>query len=324
MSSTERAVVGIVALVGGALALGGVGRRADAGSTPSPSPAPSKLKVLADKLAADIRKKGKSYDHDLCAEFQRAAGLDADGKYGLKTRDALFKAGIKNPPAALYGRAPQKPSDGPKGTVTLGPITEIITDDDGTEMRIEHAEQLTPAEQAAWAMSHPGEDWLPSLLTPAQKEAQEDAAYEQERAARPAAPLSQMDRALQAALRAKELMGKRSVPPISAADDPDFVAAPITSIPLVSAPRTGKPSPINLELARREAPAVAAHIEKKKRNYSRQMLKDFQRHAGLNPDGVYGPVSESALRYFGIVNPPTYLYEPAKQDAVRVYYAPTQ
>ena len=88
---------------------------------------------------------------------------------------------------------------------------------------------------------------------------------------------------------AESLGVTKSVPPIPI-DEPETEA--------------GKPTPINLELARREAPAIAKHIRAKGRLYSHQSLRDFQAHAGILADGKYGPRSQSALEHFGVTNPP--------------------
>ena len=70
--------------------------------------------------------------------------------------------------------------------------------------------------------------------------------------------------------------------------------------------------------ARREAPQVARHIARKGRLYSRQLVRDFQRHAGVATDGVYGPRTREALAFFGVVNPPEALY-----PAAAAQYEPT-
>ena len=86
------------------------------------------------------------------------------------------------------------------------------------------------------------------------------------------------------------------------------------------APYVSPPTPINLELARREAPALAKHLRSAGKNYSRQSLRAFQAHAGITVDGIYGPLSASALRYFKVVNPPQPLFKPAPGSVV--IYAP--
>lgn len=96
-------------------------------------------------------------------------------------------------------------------------------------------------------------------------------------------------------------------------DDDDDGGAPSTTL--------SAPTPSNLDLARREAPSVAKHITSKRQNYSRQMVSDFQRHAGLVPDGAYGPVTRSALAYFGVSNPPAAISKSKNPNAT--YQPPT-
>lgn len=64
--------------------------------------------------------------------------------------------------------------------------------------------------------------------------------------------------------------------------------------------------------ARKLAPALAKHITAKKYDFSRQSLRDFQTAAGLAPDGIYGPKSEGALRYYNNGTAPRALANPKK------------
>lgn len=128
----------------------------------------------------------------------------------------------------------------------------------------------------------------------------------------PAAPLSRndasgMDSALRAAVYASQ--GSSSAPSLAPPQErgDDEPASQAT--------------PSNLDTARREAPALAKHLAIKKQNYSRQSVKSFQGHAGLVPDGFYGPVTRSALQYFGVKNPPPALAK-GKPGGVSVYTPP--
>lgn len=313
-------------------------RPAGSSSTPRPSSVPRKkptapppetnnLRALAQEVADDIGNNGSDYNRELLKEFQRAAMIDDDGKYGLVSRDALFKAGIKDPPPAQYARKPVKPGGAPKGVVTLGPITTIRTDPkSGAVDTFTTDEGMTPADQAAWDLAHPEDDksWS-ELLTDEQAEAIEQASIAQARARQPGASLSTMERARIAAEKAKALMSRANVAPIPEEDFEELPSeTPMRTAPIASIPSLRNPpaAPINLELARREAPAVASHITKKGKAYSKQMVRDFQRHAGLNPDGAYGPMTASALRHFGVVNPPAPTHVPKSGDMSAVYYVP--
>jgi peptidoglycan hydrolase-like protein with peptidoglycan-binding domain len=57
------------------------------------------------------------------------------------------------------------------------------------------------------------------------------------------------------------------------------------------------------------APGVAQNIRTKKYNYSHQALADFQRAAGIAPDGIYGPASERELSKY--TNAPKALFRGA-------------
>lgn len=63
------------------------------------------------------------------------------------------------------------------------------------------------------------------------------------------------------------------------------------------------PPGTNIALARSTAKDVAKHILKTGKKYTRKVLAQFQLRAGLKPDGLYGPMSAEALRYFGAAAP---------------------
>jgi murein L,D-transpeptidase YcbB/YkuD len=65
------------------------------------------------------------------------------------------------------------------------------------------------------------------------------------------------------------------------------------------------PSPPGTDLpkAKKMAGQVASNVKKGVKLYDRKLVKAFQTAAGLTPDGLYGPVCASALRYFGAVAP---------------------
>lgn len=65
---------------------------------------------------------------------------------------------------------------------------------------------------------------------------------------------------------------------------------------------------VNVALAKKTAADVAKHIRAKGRKYTTQVVKQFQQRAGLTDDGMYGPATASALRYFG-ANAPAPLFK---------------
>lgn len=65
------------------------------------------------------------------------------------------------------------------------------------------------------------------------------------------------------------------------------------------------------DAARQMAPAVADNIRAKQARYDRALVARFQSNAGLQPDGLYGPATRSALAHFGVVNPPPIVFKAA-------------
>lgn len=216
-------------------------------------------------------------------------------------------------------------STDPQGEVTLGPITQIRTDPKtGVVTKSTDLRSLTPKELAAWQVSEAkeGRSNISDLLTDEQAEAMESASVETARAAVPGASASQKERALRAAQRARELLGakktaaKPRTPSNPAIETDDELPSGKDVPPLAY---VSPPTPINLELARRESAALAKHLRTKGiSGYSRQSLRDFQAHAGITVDGIYGPLSASALKYFGVPNPPKAFFKP-KAGTVTIY-----
>jgi peptidoglycan hydrolase-like protein with peptidoglycan-binding domain len=221
-------------------------------------------------------------------------------------------------------RARSSSSSAPAGDVTLGPITQVITDaKTGKVTRKTDPSSLTAAEKAKYvqeaARTHSLDESDYALLTPEQAEALESSSVEAARAGIPGANTTQQELARRAAIKAREAMGKKGVAPIPRA--PSNPGVQRDAVPARDdAPKAyvSPPTPINLDLARREAPTLAKHIRTKGSNYSRQSLRDFQSHAGLTVDGIYGPLSASALKYFGVTNPPKALFK-AKAGTVTIY-----
>jgi murein L,D-transpeptidase YcbB/YkuD len=235
---------------------------------------------------------------------------------GLAALVALASGGASSPSRPAARASTRRRSSAPKGDVTFGPVTQIKTSPSGGSSRTTSWAGMTTAEQLAYIeaeakqgriVEFPGS--ASSLLSDEQAEALESASIEQARAELPGANAIQLARAKRAAQKAAEVMSKRTVPRIPA--NPSVRADDSVSRETDPPPRAklAKPTPINLELARREAPNVAKHLRTKGFNYSRQTVRDFQAHAGIVPDGIYGPLTRSALAYFGVPNPPKALFQ---------------
>jgi hypothetical protein len=173
------------------------------------------------------------------------------------------------------------------------------------------------------AEAREGRGNLSDLLDDDQAEAVENASVETARAAQPGASAEQKERARRAAQRARELLGGKKTTP-APPRRPSNPSIDVESLPRgKETPRAyvSPPTPINLDLARREAPALAKHLRTKGiAGYSRQSLRDFQSHAGITVDGIYGPLAASALKYFGVPNPPKPFFKP--QVGTVTIYAP--
>ena len=88
-----------------------------------------------------------------------------------------------------------------------------------------------------------------------------------------------------------------------------------TLVPQQPSAGVAAPPGTNLALAKQTASDVAKHIQNKGRKYNTAVLKQFQARAGMRPDGLYGPASASALRYFG-ANAPAPLFKGANAKYV--------
>lgn len=226
-------------------------------------------------------------------------------------------------------RAPKRSSSsGPQGEVTLGPITQIRTDPrTGVVTKSTDLRSLTPKELAAWQISEAkaGRGSLSELLTDEQAEAMESSSVETARASMPGASADQKAKALRAAQRARELLGGKKTAAKGVPRIPANPSVELDDVPTGREPPplayVSPPTPINLELARRESGPLAKHLRTKGLSgYSRQSLRDFQAHAGITVDGIYGPLSASALKYFGVQNPPKPFFKP--QAGTVTIYAP--
>lgn len=72
-------------------------------------------------------------------------------------------------------------------------------------------------------------------------------------------------------------------------------------------------SAYNPTKAREIAPALARHINSRRQNYDHQYVRRFQTAAGIVPSGNYGPLTKSALMFYGVSLPPEhYLRNPTE------------
>lgn len=95
--------------------------------------------------------------------------------------------------------------------------------------------------------------------------------------------------------------GPPLAPPLSADIPTDEMMPSAPS----SASTSRSQAPSNAEAARKAAASTANHLRRSgKAKYDRRMLRQWQIHAGLPADGLYGPATRGALIYFGVKDPP--------------------
>lgn len=346
-----RALVALVAGLGGIVALASGSASASAPPLPSPKPKP-KPPVGGGSSGTSSSTVKLSVSYAQRTLMALGAKLDADGLYGPKTRSAWESAAksrglvptfervdgqtarvdgdtSRKLSALAIGRGAAARSSGQSSsssTVALGPIT-TVKNAGGVEVRSTDLASMTPAERREWAQQTGDYSvWGGSsldLLSDEQAEAMENAGVQQARANMDPSNATQQERAKLAAQKARELLGgKRGATGVPKVPSNPTIAPEQERGEDVPLAYVSPPTPINLETARKEAPALAKHLRSKGRaGYARQSVRAFQGHAGITVDGIYGPLTESALRHFGVSNPPAAFFK-AKAGSV-VTYQPT-
>jgi FtsZ-interacting cell division protein ZipA len=161
------------ALVIGALVFGGGRKKAPASasapSTPdvppsvkrkaAPAPKPSTAKTLAQRLADNVRAKKYDYDRALCKSFQTQAKIAVDGTYGPDTRNALIKAGVVNPPPALFAPAKKKP---PTPAPSTPPAAAPVSDEQLEKEVLEAVAKKLEAQDSGAPASPPSQTTEPT------------------------------------------------------------------------------------------------------------------------------------------------------------------
>lgn len=105
----------------------------------------------------------------------------------------------------------------------------------------------------------------------------------------------------------------QSPPMSSPLDTPASSPLISTSSPTVPPPAQSTPSiPDGYDpvAARKAARGVANNLKKGRAGYSRPLLKQWQKQAGIAPDGVYGGATRGALIFFGEKDPPRAFFPP--------------
>lgn len=123
-------------------------------------------------------------------------------------------------------------------------------------------------------------------------------AVQKEMAARPAPAMDE-------ALLAAQLAERQGGAPNSSQ------AATVSNNVVATVPDKTAPLPKGYDSAAASARAqpMADHVRTRKGKYDRAVLASWQTQAGLKPDGLYGPQSVAALKYYGAKNVPAALFK---------------
>lgn len=168
--------------------------------------------------------------------------------------------------------------------------------------------------------------WMKDAL-PAGKEAPEvdDAGDFKDNTAAPPSKTKGPSAAVLKAAKQAVSMAAKSKPPAVAKAQPQgskvaqqlraLAPKPAKKVQPAGTKKVPAPAGVNVSLASSTAKDVARHISTKGPKYSRDVLKQFQTRAGMKPDGLYGPASADALRYFG-ANAPKPLFKGANAHYV--------
>jgi hypothetical protein len=82
--------------------------------------------------------------------------------------------------------------------------------------------------------------------------------------------------------------------------------------PPAPAPTPQYPAGYDPAKARKLAKQVASNVDRTEYSYSRQLVKDFQKFAGIDIDGHYGGETRGALIHYGVPRPPRALFKPTE------------
>lgn len=105
-----------------------------------------------------------------------------------------------------------------------------------------------------------------------------------------------------------------SAPPMSAPLESP-ASSSLVSTPSPTAPSSVQQTPsipdgYDPVTARKGARSVANNLTRGIANYSRPLLKQWQKQAGLKPDGIYGGATRGALIHYGVKDPPRPFFTP--------------
>lgn len=234
-----------------------------------------RARALALQVAQSIKAQGTAYNRELVAAFQREAGLLTDGVYGPRTAGALkWYTGESISP--LSGR-------GFEGYAPFGTIKA----------------PSAPPKSASSPKTAPVTAPKTSHNTNSQPPSPD---IKQEPPTRPPAAETTKPKAPEAA---KPQTPSRENPVTLSAEKPEARKEPPQSQSEPSQASQPTEPTKRLDRAAELAKQVAENVKARRQAYDRGVVKAFQQTAGLAADGIYGPKTAGAVKWYtGEVVPP--------------------
>jgi peptidoglycan hydrolase-like protein with peptidoglycan-binding domain len=277
---------------------------------PPPPPPPSRpsdgvqdrarldrARALAVQVAQLIKAHGRAYNHDAVAAFQREAGLVADGIYGPRTAGAVkWYTGESIPPLsgrgfeayAPFGSLNTKAAD---ASPSISPQKQTATTP--TTPPRKPATQTTPPQKPATTQTTPSQK--PTTQTPPARKPEPATAPKETKP--PAPPVHPSDATPKTAQPGKPATAE------SPKDAGQRDRERATTAPTVP----GLPDREQLDRTAGLAKQVADSVKKGGKGYDRALVTAFQKEAGLAADGIYGPRTAGAVKWYTgeSIAPPT-------------------
>jgi peptidoglycan hydrolase-like protein with peptidoglycan-binding domain len=254
--------------------------------TPPGAPDAARLeraRALALQAAQLIKAQGPAYNRELVAAFQREAGLVSDGIYGPRTAGALkWYTGESISP--MSGRGFE--GYAPFGTVKASSAAPKVPS-------APNASPVPPPKQGA-QQTKPPQSTRPQLppSTPA---------IEQKPKVQPTAPEStrpKVPEVQKPSAPSNESPVVSNAKPEPRREPPQTPTKPATVLPSTDTTK-------RLDRAAELAKQVAESVKARGQAYDRAVVRAFQQAADLTADGIYGPKTAGALKWYtGELVPP--------------------
>jgi peptidoglycan hydrolase-like protein with peptidoglycan-binding domain len=269
------------------------------GSSPPPPPPPPRPPVtipqgvpdrerldqaarLARRVAENVKARQKAYDRSLVSEFQREAGLTIDGVYGPRTAGAVkWYTGESVEPLSGRGFTTYVPAFGAPGRerVATAPMTNAPKREGAGLPQTQSASKREDGGRAP-SPTTPIAPPRQGGVAPAQRPGPVDGGSRPGTAKPSTVPAGGMVAPAKTALVAP-------TEPTRSGTQPPREPAPKADAPVSRLDRAA-------ELAKR----VVETVKSKGQGYDRAVVVAFQREAGLTADGLYGPKTAGAVKWY--------------------------